>query len=148
MNKAVPRELAQRVASLDALYAALDIVEVASASARTAEAVAAVYFSLGGRLELSWLRKQIGGLPADSHWQTLAQTALRDDLASLQRALAAEVLRHNPKEHASDTLIGDWELRKRAGLERCRQVLSDLHTASGLDLSMLSVALRELRSLI
>ncbi len=146
-NKGVPAELAHRVASLDALYAALDIVEVASASARPTEAVAAVYFSLGGRLDLPWMRKQIGGLPADSHWQTLAKAVLRDELAALQRTLVAEVLQHNPGQNASDAVISDWEQRKRVGLERCRQLLSDLHAAGSLDLSMLSVALRELRNL-
>jgi glutamate dehydrogenase len=148
MEKSVPRELAQRVTSLDALYAALDIVEVASARERATETVAAVHFRLGGRLEFSWLRAQIGGLPADSHWQTLAKAALRDDLASLQRELAAEVLRLDPHENAPDALIGAWEQAKRAGLERCRQVLSDLRAAGSLDLSMFSVALRELRNLV
>ncbi len=146
--KEVPPALATRVASLDAVFAALDIVEISTARTCAVEAVAAVYFTLGGRLELAWLRQQVARLPTDSHWQTLAKAALRDDLASLQRALTAEVLQPGPGGNAADALIDAWEERKRSGLERCRQVLADQHAAPGLDLAMLSVALRELRNLI
>ena len=147
-DKAVPSELAQRIASLGALYSALDIVEVGCGCERAVETVAAVYFGLGGRLELPWLRRQIGDLPADSHWQTLAKAALRDDLASLQRALTAEVLQLDPGENEPNALIDGWEHMKRAGLERCRQVLADLHAAGSLDFPMYSVALREFRNLV
>ncbi len=146
--KDVPPELATRVASLDALFAALDIVEISTARTCAVKAVATVYFTLGGRLELSWLRERVAGLPADSHWQTLAKAALRDDLASLQRALAAQVLQPGPGGNDPDALIDAWQERKRSGLERCREVLADLHAASGIDLAMLSVVLRELRNLI
>jgi glutamate dehydrogenase len=143
----VPRELARRIAGLDALYAALDIVEAASVAGRSIASVAATYFALGGRLSFAWLGKQIMALPADNHWQTLAKAALRDDLASQQRALTAAVLQLSPKLDDADELIGVWEARNRGAIERIRQVITDLQAAGSIDLSMLSVALRELRNL-
>lgn len=143
----VPQELARRVAGLDALYAALDIVEVASADGRSIAAVAATYFALGGRLNFAWLRKQTTALSTENHWQTLARAALRDDLASQQRALTAAVLQLSPNLHDANELIGVWEAKSRSSIERVRQVIADLQAAGSLDLSMLSVALRELRNL-
>ena len=144
----VPDDLAMRLVSFDPLYSALDVVEIATETKRSVEEVAGVYFGFGARLDLSWLRKQIGGLPADSHWQTLAKAALGDDVSNLERELTGLVLKLSPQVKVSDALIKEWEVQNKSALEHCRQVLADLQSAGNLDLSMLSVALRELRNLV
>jgi glutamate dehydrogenase len=143
----IPNDLAMRLVSFDPLYSALDIVEIATETKRSVEEVAGVYFGLGGRLDLSWLGKQIDGLPADSHWQTLAKAALRDDVSSLQREVTSLVLKLSPQVKVPDALIKEWEAQNKSALRRSRQVLADLPSVGNLDLSMLSIALRELRNL-
>jgi glutamate dehydrogenase len=143
----VPQDLARRLASFEPLYSALDIVEIAIETKRTVEEVAGVYFVLGERLNLSWLRSHIGGLPADSHWQTLAKTALRDNVCGLQGEITSLVLNLSPEVTAADALFSMWEAQHESELERSRQLLADLRSAGSLDLSMLSVALWELRNL-
>jgi glutamate dehydrogenase len=143
----VPKDLAFRVVSFDPLYSALDIVEIGTETKRSVEEVAGVYFGLGGKLELGWLRKQIGALPADSHWQSLAKAGLTDDLSGVQRELAALVLELSPQLKEPDTIIKEWEARNKSRLGRARQVIADLQSTGNLDLSMLSVSLRELRNL-
>jgi len=143
----VSNDLAMRLLSFDPLFSALDIVEIAAETKRSVEEVAGVYFGVGGRLELSRLRKQIGGLPADSHWQTLAKAALGDDVSGLQRELTSLVLKLSPQVKVPNALIKAWEAQNKSALGRSRQVLADLQSAGNLDLSMLSVALRELRNL-
>jgi glutamate dehydrogenase len=143
----VPGDLANRVASLDALFSGLNVIEVATACDESVEAVAAVYFALGARLDLHWLRDQISKLPSETHWQALAQGALRDDLYSEQRELTAEVLRPGTEDRDAEALIDAWLEENRASVERCLSMLADLKEADALDIAMLSVALREIRSL-
>jgi glutamate dehydrogenase len=143
----VPADLATRVASLDALYSGLDIIEVASAREETVESVAAIYFALGSRLDLHWLRDQINQLPAESHWQTLAKGALRDDISSEQRQLTAQVLRHQADGPDAEAMIDGWVADNGSAVTRCEAMLDDLKQADTLDVAMLSVALREIRSL-
>ena len=143
----VPADLAMRAAPLDGIYSVLDIVEVSRETGRSVDLVAAVYFSLIGRLDLRWLYGQIGLLPADSHWQGLARAALRDDLASQLRALASGVLRLTPEDNTADALLAKWEVHYSAPMVRMREVMADLKIGQALDLAMLSVALRELRGL-
>ncbi|MEA2418617.1 MAG: glutamate dehydrogenase, partial [Thermoleophilaceae bacterium] len=88
----VPDGLASRVSSLPAMFAALDIIDVAHETALDVGDVAAVYFDLGGSLELHWLRDRIVALPRGDRWSARARAALRDDLYALHRALTAEVL--------------------------------------------------------
>jgi glutamate dehydrogenase len=144
----VPRDLAKRLVKLEPLYSALDIVEIANEANRSVEEVARVYFEVGGRLYLSWLRKQIDDLPADSRWQTLAKTGLSEDVCRLQTELTTLVLKLSPEVKVPETLINEWEAQNKTELERSGQLLADLHSAGKVDLSMLSVALRELRNLV
>ena len=51
-----------------------------------------VYFSLGARLELQWLRDRIVALSRETRWEAMARAALRDDVYGEQAALTAEVL--------------------------------------------------------
>jgi glutamate dehydrogenase len=144
----VPSELAKHAAILGPMFSALDIVDVADATGRSLEATAAVYFTLGDRLKLHWLREHIEALPRDNRWRTLARSALRDDLYSQQAMLTAEVLRGVPDEDLSALeRINAWVDANPGPVERALQVLADINSSGSFDLSTLSVALREIRNL-
>ncbi|MBE2317863.1 NAD-glutamate dehydrogenase [Solirubrobacter sp. CPCC 204708] len=136
----VPEALAARVASQGALFAALDIVEVAGATERGVEEVAALHFELGGRLHLHWLRDQIAQLTRDTRWATMARAALRDDLFSLHADLTREVLRFES--------LDAWFAANRAAVERAQEILGEIRAGGTFDLTTLPVALREVRNLI
>ena len=144
----VPQELAVRVVTFDTLYATLDIAEVAASAKRPVERVAAVYFDLADKLGLSWLRDKIAALPGDQHWQLLAKSAMQDDLSGLQRVLTGTVLATGSAAGASPgKLVAAWQDANRRALERAAQLLTELRAVPAPDAAMLSVALRELRSL-
>jgi glutamate dehydrogenase len=143
----VPSDLAKRLVSFEPLYSALDIIEIANETKRSVEEVAGVYFVVGGRLHLSWLRKQVDNLPGDSHWQTLARIGLGEDVSRLQTELTTLILKLSPGVKTPDALINEWEGQNKNSLGRSRQLVADLHSAGKVDLSMLSVAVRELRNL-
>ena len=146
-QQGVPAPLASAVARQDAMYSVLDIVEVSEEKKRPIDLAAAVYFSLVGKLGLRWAAGQIAALPAESHWQAMARAAMRDDLANLQRQLAAGVLALSPNLSDKDTLLAAWEEHHSKALARMREVMADLKQARESDLAMLSVLLRELRVL-
>lgn len=145
--KGVPAELAREMASLDALYAVLDATEVARETGRPLEAVAQVYFALAGDLELRWFGERITALPTDTPWQALARNALRDDLASQQRALATAVARPGQGGDEPAALIAAWKERQAPAIARLAAMREELKRAGSIDLAVLSVLLRELRSL-
>ena len=159
MNKlaraGVPSGLAARVAAMPSLFAALDIIEVAEATERSLEGVTAVYFRLGGRLQLNWLRDRIAELPRANRWQALARAALRDDLYSLHRALTVEAAKADsiassavPDPSSPDALIDAWMDANTAAVERSRAMLGDIRATRVFDLTTLPVALREVRNLL
>jgi len=146
-QQGVPRELAVRVAASDALYAALDIVEVAESTQRPVELVARIHFELATRLGLPWLHERITALPGEAHWETLAKAAMLDDLSGVQRTITAEILAGGDSSASPDVLIQAWQDRNDRAIERAARLLGELRAVDAPDASMLSVALRELRAL-
>jgi glutamate dehydrogenase len=144
----VPFELATRVAGFDPLCSALDIVEMAEEAGETVEAVAAVYFALGDRLQLHWLRDQIEALPRDNRWHTLGRAALRDDLYAQERAVTADVLRVSAPSDAPDARIASWVARNDEAVLRTAQLIADVKVGGAPELATLSVVLRESHNLI
>ncbi|HEV7536080.1 MAG TPA: NAD-glutamate dehydrogenase domain-containing protein, partial [Acidimicrobiia bacterium] len=130
------KDLAARVAALDALAPALDVVQVAGGSDVLPE-VAAVYFGLGTALELDWLRDRIAALPRDDRWQALARSALGDDYARERAALTGEVLGGGGLEA--------WMAGHRPAVDRFLAVVDDIRSGAPPDLATLSVAMREAR---
>ena len=140
----VPRDLASRVVTFDTLNAALDIAEVAADGNVAVDAVARIYFDMSNTLGLSWLREKIAALPGRAHWQMLAKAAMHDDVSNLTRAVTSEVAR-GPGSTADR--IAAWRDKNRRALERNGQLFTELRAVPAPDAAMLSVALRELRSL-
>ena len=132
--------LAGRVATLSALFSALDIIEVAAATEHPVEEVAALHFELGGRLHLHWLRDRIALLARDNRWQAMARAALRDDLFSLHAELTTDVLRFGSVEA--------WIEANRDAVGRALEILGEIRSGGTFDLTTLPVALREVRNLI
>ena len=142
----VPPAVAERVATLDTLFAALDVSEVSLQSGRPLATTAGVYFGVTSRLGLPWLRERIHALPGDGHWQVLARNSLRDDLGALQRSLARQALGDGKPDDANG-IVATWEARNRVAMERLSRILGELRAVPAPDVAMLSVALRELRNL-
>jgi glutamate dehydrogenase len=135
----VPAALALQVAAAETSLAALDIAEIAEGAGQSLPEVAASYFAVGDLLGLARLRAQVSSLPSDGYWQGMAKSALADDLAGLQRQIAADALKAGG--------AAAWETAQSASIGRARRMLAEFADNRQADLAMLSVALRELRSL-
>jgi glutamate dehydrogenase len=159
VDAGVGKDLAARVAALDALAPALDVIQVAGdpepSDAGALDDVAAVYFALGTRLELDWLRDRIAALPRDDRWQALARSALGDDYTRERAALTAEALggargMGGPPTTAPGAgldSLDQWLAHHRPVVDRFLLVLDDIRAGAPPDLATLSVAMREARAL-
>jgi glutamate dehydrogenase len=148
----VPAELARRAAGMQSMLALFDIVEVAAASERDPNDVLRIYFRLGSRLELNWLRDRIIELPRANRWQALARAALRDDLFNLYRELTRKVLDVGkdllPADADTEAAIEAWSERNADTLERALGMVAEIRASRVYDNTTLPVALREIRALL
>jgi len=142
----VPGELAQAVAAGETLHEALDIAETAESAQLPLQLVCEVHRELGASLGLARVQQQIDGLPADGYWDSLARSALADELAELQRDLALQVMKLQGGGAAQ--MLQAWEAGQGETLRGARRLLAELAEAKPADLAMLSVALRKLRDMV
>ncbi|MBM3533816.1 MAG: NAD-glutamate dehydrogenase [Alphaproteobacteria bacterium] len=127
----VPRDLAHAVSQLDRLAAAPDIVRLGGDPL----AVARVYYALGQRLGLDWLKSQAAQLKPQTDWQRQAAAAVLDDLYGHQAMLARRVL-------ADSGELKKWVDGREPSVERVDQLLTEMRAAPAVDLAMLAVANR------
>jgi glutamate dehydrogenase len=141
----VPEQLAARIASLDTMHCALDLVEVATAGRVTIGYAAKAYFELGERIGLTWIKEQIEGLGVEGQWQAAARRTMRDDLYALQRKITAAVLKCRGRD--ATARVDQWSSRHATSLEALKRIVVDLRTGSAPDFATLSVALQAVRRL-
>jgi glutamate dehydrogenase len=141
----LPNEVAVRLARMQVLRAALDMVEVARQSDRPIAEVASVFYALGEALDLEWLRDQIEALPVDGHWHAQARGSLLDELNTQHRALALQVLSVAGSLKGADA-VRAWLDRDDATLKYTRTMLAEILTQNA-DYPIASVAVRRLAQL-
>jgi glutamate dehydrogenase len=143
----VPAPLARRHAFQAELVHGPDIIAVAHTSGRTVLEVARAFFLLGERLQLDWLEKQVESMPGGSRWQRWALQSMEDDLFTLRRSLAEAVLDECGGLPIDEAVEKFLESRQDA-YARLQRFMRSLAVEGMGDLAPLTVALRQIRSLI
>ncbi|HLT03360.1 MAG TPA: NAD-glutamate dehydrogenase [Pseudomonas sp.] len=142
----VPELLARMVAAGDHLYMLLPILEVAEQTGQEPLQVARAFFAVGSALDLDGYLRQITDLPVNSHWQSLAREAFRDDLDVYQREITLSLL-SAPGEGDARHRLEHWLEQRQPLLRRWEAILAELRGASDHDYALYAVASRELADL-
>ena len=152
VGRGVPEALARRIAGLDVLSSGCDIIRIAEHAQVPVADAGRVYFALGARLGIDWLREAARRARSDGQWQKLALDALADDTYAHQAELTSRVLdAAGPGKlgaYAANGLIDTWLEGRQAALARIATVLGEVKAANEADLAMLTVANGQLRALV
>jgi glutamate dehydrogenase len=139
----IPETLARRLASLDVMASAMDIIRIARRGGAIEE-TARVYFVVGARFGFDRLRQAGGSISAETPWQKTAVALIVDDLFNYQRVLASRVI----AEANGGEPVETWLAKRQRVVERVDQTMNDVRAAPTVDLAMLAVASRQLRTLV
>ena len=135
-----------RIASLEALNAALDIAEIAAAHRVGVVETARVYFEVGTRIGFDWLRARIEKLKVDGQWQAIARSGLRDAALRVQRRLTERVLTRRSKGSA-EARVSAWVEAAGTDLAHWQRTLADMRAAGAGDFATLTVGVESVRKL-
>jgi glutamate dehydrogenase len=145
-----PPDLAIRVACLDANNAALDIVELANAHDTGVVETARIYFEVGARTGLDWMRQQVEQLAVEGPWQAVARAGLRDSALRIHRRLTERVLSVGParkKRGIAQARVTGWIESLGEELAHWQRTLADMRTAGAADFATLTVGVETVRKL-
>ena len=144
----VPQDLAREIASLDAMFSGYDIVRIAAGGGYRVADVARVYFRIGERFGLDWLRGSAESLNTENEWQVMAVSAIIDDLYAQQTALSTKIVHEAGSDAAADAVIEAWAAANGHRVTRAENIVEELKASGSVDLAMLAVANREIRALL
>ncbi|MEV6341002.1 NAD-glutamate dehydrogenase [Nocardia vinacea] len=148
VERGAPAELAEDVYRLIHLFPLLDILDVADIAERDAEEVAELYYALDDHFQIERLLTAVSNLARDDRWRTLARLAVRDDLYDSLRSLTLDVLTASEPDESTADKIAEWESVNRPRLARAGASLGEIFAAGTHDLATLSVAARQVRSMV
>lgn len=160
VEQGVPAELARKVAALLYMYGLLDVTEIAELAERefgptggagperTHRETAELYFALSDHLDIDHMLDSVTSLERGNRWHALARLALRDDFYSSLRAISVDVLRASDEDDTASEKIAKWEQANASRLSRARGALEEINRVHQLDLATLSVAARQVRSMV
>ena len=138
--------LSQKVAGLQFMRPALDIVQAVNETKQDVSHVAAVYFQVGDALTVNWLRDQIENLEVEGHWQASARGSLRQNLYDIQQDIASAVIKRS-KDKSPTEAVQSWCAKEQHQVNRAKQILEEMRTGGLMDFPTLSVAVQEIRKL-
>ena len=139
-ERAVPASLAERVAGLDFLASAVDIVRLSPGSSLEIAELGRRFFAVGARFRLDLLRRAARQLRAETPWQRLAVAATVEDFYAHQAALTATATRLAAPDFESWLAAHDTI--------HLETVIDEILQAPQPDIAMLTVADRLFRRLI
>ncbi len=149
INK-VDKKLAERVASMDPVASAFDISEIALSTKLDIKIIAEIYFAVGTRFSLKWLRSRLNKISLNNHWQKLSSKTILEDLYSYQMRLAKDIAEFSlkNKNKSVENLIEDWSKNSIFLIERFDNFILELKNEQNPDLSMFVVALNRIKPLV
>jgi glutamate dehydrogenase len=146
----VDRKLAVKVAGMDPLASTFDIAEISAESKFDIETIAKIYFAVGTRFSLKWLRSKVSRMSYDNQWQRLSSKTILEDLYSYQMRIAKAIVDFscNDSKVCESASIEAWIESVDFLVQRFDDFISNLKSNSNPDISVFVVALNRLKPLV
>lgn len=151
VERGVPQKTAHRVAGLALLSAANGIGYLAKKNDVPVSDVAALYYKIGVRMNLRFLRDAGQNVPINNHWKHLALAALEEEFFDhqfhLTRCVLESLTDEEKKSPLSTDIVERWIAENSLTTDRADQLIYEVNGASNIDLAMLSVVSRHFRAM-
>ena len=135
-NNKVTQELAEKIALLDILSSAPDIIRVSNDSGKKLAEAGELYFNLSALLKLDWLRSQADAIISISHWDRLAISSTISEFFDEQRRLTNSVIKAKS--------LQEWKETNTTDITRFTNFIDDL-ASEQITLPKLVIAARKLK---
>ncbi len=136
---AIPKTLAAKIATLDSLVSVFDILHVAEKTKVSDTDVANLYFAVGNKFSIDWLRKLCDIQITDSYWSKLSIQSLKDDLYDKQRRLLIKILEKSKVSIDLDY----WIDNNKGSADVFINFIKGIRLQKNIDLSMLILSNKE-----
>lgn len=142
----VSDNLAQKIAILGPLSSAYSITEISNKQKVSVDIVMKIYFELGYRFHIGWLRYSANSLVANNRWEKLALRGFKDELYDIHRKITANAVEHCQK--SSDDNLEKWFKHNEKHIKLFDKFISEIMLQSSIEYSMIDLSLKKLSILL
>lgn len=141
--------LISKVSSMDPVASAFDISKIASSCDQKINAISKIYFEVGTRFSLKWLRSQLTSIAIHNSWDRVSIKTITDDLYSYQMKISREIVAGYCKKSSCDLdEIENWISNCDFSIKRYDDFISEIRELPVTDLSVFFVILSRLKSIV
>ncbi len=135
-------DLAHRIARLEIASSALDVAKAAQEAKLSIELTGRIYFEIGAKLKLGWLRCEASRIPASGYWERAAIKSVINELYGQQRRLTSIFLAQAGRKKDLEKSLQDWFAAQENVIHRFLAFIDDIRANEQITFPMLVIALR------
>ncbi len=141
----VPAELAHKIALLGPLSSAYNIAEISNRKKVPVDKVCKIYFELGYRFNVDWLRHVSRKLVGENNWQKLAIQGFKDELYDTHRKIVASAVESAEKH---DHKLDYWYKINNKQIKLFDRFIADVKSQADVEYAMVELSLKKLSNLL
>lgn len=141
----IPKELACKIALLGPLSSAYNIVEVSNRSKAPIKQVTEIYFELGERFNINWLRKKANEIATDNRWKKLAIRGFKDELYDVHRKITISAVELAIKNNNS---IEKWYIKNEKHIKLFDRFIANVKSQTIVEYEMIDLSLKKLNIIL
>jgi len=153
----IDKKLAFKFASINYLASALEIAEIDRQSKFDLATVAKIYFAIGERFSLKWLRLKLSEISSENNWHKLSCKTLIEELYFYQIKITKKIIEdfENKSSKKQDInknsniaqLVDSWTTVHQAEIEKFDNFIMELKLYHNFDIAIFVVVLSRLKSI-
>jgi glutamate dehydrogenase len=141
-----PEDLAKTLALQPLMLPGCTVVQLMNETGQPLAAIGSLFFAVGERFSLPWLRDIAYNSAPDEYWDKLAAYAVIDDLYGHQYEMTKRILARNGKPSVKE--IDRWVADRQPLVGMLDRMIEEMRAAGQADIAMLAVATRHMRTLL
>jgi len=141
----IPKELACKIAILGPLSSAYSIAEVSNRSKAPVKQVAEIYFELGERFYVNWLRNRANEIVTDNNWKKLAVRGFKDELYDVHRKITISAVESAMKNNNSTE---KWYHKNEKHIKLFDRFINNVRSQSIIEYEMIDLSLKKLNIIL
>jgi glutamate dehydrogenase len=149
LSQSISEKLSDQIASLDALSAIYDIVNIAGNCDVDYKDVAKTYFKIGTELHLKWLSDKVLQIPVNTHWDDISIKTIIDEISDYQSLITQKIISLNIKNNKQDiSNIDNWLEENILNINKYEKFIAELKSNIVVDSSIAVVAINNIKNLM
>lgn len=145
INLNVPEDMARRIALLGPLSSAYNIVDVSNKYKTSIKQVSEIYFELGQRFSIYWLRECANNIVSDSSWQKLALRGFKDELYDIHRKITASAIEYTERHEDG---LDRWYHQNDKHIKLFDRFILEVKGQASIEYSMIDLSLKKMSLLL